>query len=563
MSLQSQDGSMAVGLGSHNGFWVMLATALFLSACGEAQAPQTANAANPEEIVLNRGNAAEPFTLDPHQAGGTWENDIIGDMLMGLTTEAADATPIPGAAESWETSEDGLTWTFHLREHTWSDGVPVTAEDFVFAWQHILAPETAAAYAYFLYPIRNAEAVNSGVARPEELGVRAADDKTLVVELEHPAPYLEEFMTHYTTFPIPKHVVEMYGNAWTRPGNYVTNGPYILRDWVPNDHITLVKNPAFYDAESVSVDRIVFYPTSDYDAALRRFRAGEIDTQARLPSLQIDWLRQNMPEVLRIDPITSLEYITVNQDRPPFGDVRIREALSLTLNRELLTEQVIRVGHKPSYSIVPPGIANYEGNVALSFRDMLPADRIARAKMLMEEAGYGPNNRLKTSIEVRSAAPDARRVPAAIQQMWSEIYIDVEINQSDAAIFYKKVQEHDFDIAIAAWSADFSDAENFLYLLRTGSKENYGNYSNPEFDAILAQATQERDLRHRAELLASAERIALNDHAWIPFFSWVSTQIVRTYVHGWVNNPRAVNRTRWVSIDTAARAAQFPRLYGN
>jgi oligopeptide transport system substrate-binding protein len=539
--------------------WFGLAGAALgaLAACGDGtQANKAAvPGGEPGEVVLHNGNAAEPGTLDPHLANGTWENNIIGDLLMGLTTENAKGEPVPGAAERWETSADGLTWTFHLREHQWSDGKPVTAGDFVFAWRRILDPKTAADYAYYLHLIKNAEAVNTGKMPGTELGVSAPDDKTLVVTLEHPAPYLLEYLTLYPTFPVPRHVIEAKGEAWTRAGEYVGNGAYVLKEWIPNDRVTLDKNPEFYDAANVKVDRVIYYPTTDYGAALRRLRAGELDIQDRLPQLEIDWLRANMPEILRIAPLLTTEYLVANEGHKPFDDARIREALNLALDRETLTSRITRVGHLPAYGLVPPGTANYPGEVVFGFKSMPLAERIKRAQQLMQQAGYGPNKRLKTTLAIRSTSPDALRVPAAIQSMWREIYVDVDLVQNDAAVFYAKLREKDFDIAVAGWSGDFNDATSFLDLLRQGNANNHGAYSNPKFDSLLDSANVESDLKKRGKLLAEAEQLALNEYALIPSFFWVSGQLVRPYVKGWESNATDVHRTRWMSIDEQARAA--------
>lgn len=509
-------------------------------------------------MVYYRGNAAEPDTLDPHLAQGTWEDDIIGDLLMGLTTLDASGEAIPGAATSWDVADDGLTWTFHLRNHLWSDGEPVTADDFAFAFRRILDPATASTYAYYVYPILNAEAVNAGDLPLDALGVEAPDDLTFIVHLEHPAPYLAEFMTHHTTLPVPRHVVEALGDRWSRPGNFVSNGAYVLSEWIPNDHVTAVKNPLFFDADNVAIDRVIYYPTSDYVAALQRFRAGELDTQARLPPLQIDWIRQNLPDAIDLEPTLTVEYISLNMAREGLDDVRVREALSLALDRETIVNRIRRMGNPPAYSMIPPGIANYPGGVRLPFADTPQDERIARARQLMEQAGYGPDRQLHIGLAVRSASADARRVPAAIQQMWRRIYVDADIEQSDAAVFYALMQEHDFDAGIAGWVADFNDASNFLDLLRTGNSNNYGNYSNPEYDALLDAAEVEQDLQARGRILARAEEIALNDHAWLPEFFGVSQALVQPYVKGWESNINEKNRTRWLSIDEAARSAMFP-----
>jgi oligopeptide transport system substrate-binding protein len=225
--------------------------------------------------------------------------------------------------------------------------------------------------------------------------------------------------------------------------------------------------------------------------------------------------------------------------------------------------RIRRLGTPPAYSMIPPGTANYGEGAHLSFVDMPQPERIVRAKQLMENAGYGPDNRLSFGLAVRAASTDARRIPAAIQQMWSEIYVDVDIEQSDAAVFYNLMQEHDFDAGIAGWVADYNDPSNFLDLLRTGNSNNYGQYSNPEYDALLDQAMAEQNLERRAEIMTRAEAIALNDYAWIPEFFGVTDSLRQPYVHGWHNNINSTNRSRWVTIDLAARAERFPRRYGN
>jgi oligopeptide transport system substrate-binding protein len=235
--------------------WFALA-AIALGACGQGGGSQAGVRGEPGEMVFIRGNVAEPDSLDPHHTQGIWESDIVGDLLIGLTTADAHGEAIPGAAQSWDVSADGLSWTFHLREHVWSDGVPVTADDFVFAFRRLLDPATASRYAYYLYPVLHGAAVNGGQMPVNELGVEAPDASTFIIHLENPAPYLAELLTHATTSPVPRHVVEALGSSWARPGNYVSNGPYVLADWVPNVHVTAVKNPRFFDAESVAVDRV-------------------------------------------------------------------------------------------------------------------------------------------------------------------------------------------------------------------------------------------------------------------------------------------------------------------
>lgn len=514
---------------------------LFVVACSPSTPVQ-------QGMVLNRGNGGEPKTLDPQQIDGTWESNIVGDMLIGLATDDAEAKPIPGAALSWETSADGRTWTFHMRPHLWSDGVPVTAHDFVFGWQHLLDPKTASAYAYNLWLVKNAQKISSGTLPPSALGVSAPDDKTFVVELEHPAPYLPELLTHHSSYPLPKHVVDKYGMQWSQASHIVSNGPYMLKAWRPNDYVTLVKNPKFYDAKSVRIDTVNYYPTTDTQAALKRMRAGELDTQNPFPALEIDWMRAHMPDALQIEPYLGVAYLMTNSRHKPFDDVRVREAINLAINREMIAQRIYKIGEPAAYSIVPPGVANYPGGAALSFKNLSYGQRIKKAQGLMIAAGYGPNHRLQTTYST-TTDNDNKRASAAYQSMLRAIYVDAEIVSADIQIHFANLQAGNFDMAGASWIADFNDATNFLDLLRSDSGKNYGHYTKPAYDALLDKAQLESDAKIRGDLLKQAEQMALDDYAWIPTRFIVTRDLVQPYVKGWKSNLRNFNRTRWLWVE--------------
>jgi oligopeptide transport system substrate-binding protein len=502
-------------------------------------------------VVLNRGNAADVKSLDPAFIQGNWEAWLLGDVLMGLTTEGPRAEPVPGAAERWDVSPDGLTWTFHLRKHVWSDGVPVTSQDFLFAWRRELNPKTAAIYSYNLWVVKNAKAVSTGKLPPTALGVEAPDDATFIVHLEHPAPYLAELVDHQVAWPVPRHAFLKYGNAWARPGHYVSNGPYLVKSWIPNDHITLVKNPRFYDAKNVHIDTVNYFAITDSEAALREFRAGQFDTQNPFPNDEIDWMRANMPDALKIVPYLGTAYIVMNVTHKPLNDVHVREAINLAFDRESLVGKVRRIGEPPAYHIVPPGTANYPGGNDLDFKTMPFPQRLAKARALMQQAGYGPNHHLKLGF-LTSTNPDNKRAGAATQGMLAKIYIDLALDQSESGVFLNRMQQHDFDLAFASWIADFNDASNYLDLLRTGAGENYGDYSNPKYDALLDRAQQQTDLKVRGQMMKQAEQMLLDDYVWVPTYFMVTRDVVQPYVKGWIPNIKDYNRTRWLWIDKRA-----------
>lgn len=531
-----------------------------LVACSPAD---QANAGSEGAVVLHRGNGAEPSSLDPHKAAGTWENNIIGDLFLGLYTDDVNAEPVLGAAEAHDISEDGLTHTFTIREGlVWSDGEPVTAYDFEYSLRRIMNPTTAARYASLLYLIENAEAVNTGEMPVEALGVRAIDDRTFEMRLNRPAAFLPALLTHYTTFALPRHVVEEYGDAWTRPENMVTNGAYTLEEWVPNDHILTAKNPLFYDAENVAIDEVIFYPTDDESAALRRFRAGELDMNAGFPSQQYAWLVENMPGETHVAAYIATTYLSINMrptlegGRPnPLLDQRVRTALALAINRETIADRIMRTGQIPAFTLVPPEMPDYTPPVP-EMAHMSQQERIEIAQRLMREAGYGPENRLSFTYRYRESV-DNRRVAVGIAGFWEDIFVDVDLVNTEPAVHYLDLEQGNFTVADAGWIADYPDPENYLFLLDSSSGLlNYGNYENPQFDALLAQAQQMSDVEARAAVLAQAEAILMEDLPLIPTVFGVSRTLVGQHIQGYEDNLVHIHRTRFMSIDESLRPVQ-------
>jgi len=495
------------------------------------------------ETVLNRGNGAEPDTLDPAFAGTTAEANILGDLMVGLTTLDAAARPIAGIADHWETSRDGLRWTFHLRRARWSDGSNITAQDFVSAWRRLLDPKTAARAASNLWIIKNAQAITAGRLPVTALGATAPDPATVVITLESPAPYLLESLTQPAALPLPPSALK----AGPRPSAYVSDGPYRLKSWIPNDHITLAKNPGFYDAARVKIETVNYFPTADTEAALRRLRAGELDMQTPLPSAQLAWLRANMPGALHIMPSLALAYVAINLRDPALADVRVRRALNLVYDREAVAGKVMKLGERPAYAFVPPNVANYAGGPQLDFKAMPYPARLALAKQLMQEAGFGPFNRL-TLTYATTGNPDSKRLAAVFQAMARQIYVDVRINVSDYALELRALRLGQYQLGYATWLADFDDASNFLDLLKSGNPGNYAGTKNPKFDAALDAAEREPDAGKRAALLKAAERVALADLPWLPIRFLSQSEAVGLRVGGYIPNARDYNRSRWLWI---------------
>lgn len=504
--------------------------------------------------IIHFGNIGEPLTLDPHKSSGTWEHQILSDMFTGLVTDDPAGKPIPGMAESWTTSADGLVWTFKLRDAKWSDGVAVTADDFVYAWQRLFTIKPPAKYASLLFAVKNAEQIYNGEKQVSELGIRAVDSKTLVVTLEHPAPYLPGLLTHYTTFPIPKHIVERFGNDWVKPENIQVNGAFKIEEWAPNDFVHVVKNPNFFDAANVCLNEIYYYPTSDDTSAERRIKTGSLDVQANFAGSRLDQINRTLPGYARISPYIAITYFIFNTRQAPFNDPKVREALSMVLDREFITNNILKGGQQPAYSLVPPGIEGYEsGKVSQDWKNLTHEQRLVRARELLAEAGYGPNKPLNFSFSYRNSGDNPRVAPVA-QQNWREIgpWVNVEIIGTDVQLHYEKLRQGDFQVGDAGWVADFNDARNFLYTYETSSGiMNYGKYSNPQYDALVHQSDLEKDAKKRAEIMMQAERVALNDDAMAPLYFYTNRNLVNPRITGWVDNPNDYHRARYLCTKQA------------
>ncbi|GHB19577.1 peptide ABC transporter substrate-binding protein [Salinicola rhizosphaerae] len=498
--------------------------------------------------TLNIGVMGELASFDTSQvSGGVWESQVLMDVFEGLLKKSPDGELLPGMATSWDVSDDGKTYTFHMREGAkWSDGEPVTAEDFVFGWQHLLAPENASKYAYMLYPIKGAEAVNTGKADADTLGAESLDDgKTLKVTLNHPTPYFPQLLTHYTAYPVPKHLVDKYGKDWVKLDNIAVNGAFKPVEWVSQSRISVKKNPSYYDADDISLDGVNYYTTEDRNAGISRFRAGEFDVLRDYPSSRYQWLTENLPDATHMSPMLgSYYYVLNNREGRPTADKRVREALNLAVRRNVLSEQIMAGSFKTSTGMVPPGTNHYEAQHMNLVSDDMSA-RMAKAKALLKEAGYGPDHPLHLTLRYNTS-DEHKKIAIAVAAMWKPLGIDVEMANAEATVHYQTIQQGDFDVARAGWIADYNDAENFLTLLHSGVGNNYGAYSSKQYDDLMDQAAQTQDLDAREKLLEKAENVALDDYAFIPMLTYVTRNLVNPEIEGWADNVGDDHPSRWV-----------------
>jgi oligopeptide transport system substrate-binding protein len=497
--------------------------------------------------TLRRGTAAEPNSLDPHIAQGNTASSILYDLNVGLTALDGEARVVPGCAERWTVSPDGLTYTFTLRPGLkWSDGSPLTAEDFVWSARRLVTPATGARFASFLYPVKNARAIVRGQQPPESLGVEAPDARTVVYRLEGPTPYFLENLASNIGAPVPRAQVEKFGRQWTRPGQFLSVGPYRLAEVVPQGYVALEKNPYFYDAARVSIDRVIYYPTANAETSLKRYLAGELDLVFNFPADDLEELRRTRPKEISSAPALATSYLVLNVGAAPFNDARVRRALSLAIDREGLVKKFLADGARPAYTLTPDTVAGYRPpRPAWAGQPM--AARQAEARKLLAEAGYGAGKPL--AFELRyEAQEENRRIVVATAAMWRAIGVQASPVASDLNGLNRDARTGKFQAIRYTWFAPNDDPYTFLGLLETGNTGNYSKYSNPAYDAALKAANGLLDNGQRLAALAKAEAMLFAEEPAIPVFFYGRRFLVSPAVKGFTANQRAVNPSRYLSL---------------
>ena len=507
-----------------------------------------ASTAAQAEMVLHRGNGSEPETMDPQKSTGVTEANIQYEMFEGLTTYSPDGQVVPGMAKSWDVSDDGKTYTFHLRDAKWSNGDPVTASDFVYSFQRLVDPAIAADYAPIADVIVNAEQIRKGEETDlGKLGVAAVDDKTFQVTLAKAAPYFLGLIRHNTFLPVHKATVEKFGQDWTKPGNIVGNGAFNMQEWTPQASLTLVKNPNYYDAANVKLDKIVYYPTEDISEEFKRYRAGELQITYEVPSDQVKFIEANMADEYEAKPYLGTYYYVINTTREAGGKKEVREALALAIDREVIAEKVTQGSFLPGYSWVPPGTPDYETQY-VDFKDMPKDQRIAKAKELMAKAGYGSGNPLKIEI-LYNTSENHKKIAIAVQSMWKAIGVEATLNNQEWQVYLDTRDNKQFDVSRAAWIGDFADPVTFLDLfLSDAGPRNDAGYDNKEFDKLVKDSFTVSDPKERMAMLEKSEQIFLSDLPIIPILHYKTKHMVSKKVQGWAYNNLDFHLGRYMSV---------------
>ena len=505
----------------------------------EAPAPAPAE----DKVTFRIANGAEPESLDPAKIQGVPEHRIFETLFEGLIVyDPQTADGVPGLAESWEVSEDGMTYTFKLRKANWSDGTPITAHDVVYSWLRELAPETASPYAWFpVMFLAGANEYNIGEAGPEAVQIRALDDYTFQMDLIGPLPYVIGALGHYSFAVVPQHAIEKYGDEWILPGNFVGNGPYTLKEWTPQDKIVAVKNEAYWDADSVKLDEVVFYASDDNNTNYNMYLSGQVDWLTGIPNDKLDSVL--MREDYQVAPQLSTYYYTIQTTKAPFDDARVRRALSLAIDRQTLVDEVTKAGQIAAWGIVP----NMAGYDALEFPFDNMDDAIAEAQSLLAAAGY-PNGVGFPSFALLYNTDDSHKMIAEyVQQQWANnLGINCVLENQEWATYLSNRNAGNFDVARAGWVGDYQDPNTFLDMFVTGAGMNGGKYSNEDYDLFINEAARMEAGEDRMDVLKTAESIMIDeDQAIIPFYYYVSQNLIDLDKWGgWYSNTMDYHPTK-------------------
>lgn len=501
-----------------------------------AQVPAGTQLAKTQELV--KGNGAEVASIDPQKTEGVPESNVIRDLFEGLVNQDADGNVVPGVAESWET-KDNKTFIFHLRKDAkWSNGEPVTADDFVFTFQRAVDPATASPYAWYLEmtTMKNAAEIIQGKADKSTLGVKAIDANTLEVDLESAVPYFVKMMGHTTVKPVNKKVVEKFGDQWTKPENFVSNGAYVLDKWVLNERMVLVRNTHYWDNEHTVIDKVTYLPIESQNAEMNRFLSGELDMTDELPNEQFKRLQKEHPEDVKVVGNLCSYYYGFNNTKPPFDDVRVRKALSYTIDRDVMTRILLGQGQKPAYFLTPEITADFHPTMP-EYGTWTQKQRNEKAKELLAEAGYNESNPLKFSL-LYNTDDNHKKNAVAIASMWKKSLgaVDVTLENQEWKTYLDTRRQGNFEVTRAGWCGDYNEASAFLSLMQSNNSSNDPRYHSKEYDAVMEKALNSTNAQERADLYAEAEKILARDMPIAPIFQYVKARLVSPLVGGYPMN---------------------------
>lgn len=516
----------------------------FTAGCGKKE-----NAVSSAEgKVLRFGNGSEPQDLDPQTVTGTPENKLVNAFFEGLVSEGPKGNDtVPGVAERWDISPDGLTYTFHLRANArWSNGDPLTARDFVRSYQRILTPSLAAEYAYKLYHVIGAEEFNKGQLQDfSQVGFRAIDDRTLEVRLKRRTPFLVEAMKHYSWFPVHIPSIEQHGGLtrkgtrWTRPENLIGNGPFVLREWQPNRQIVATRSPTYWDRENVKLDAIHFHPVDNIETEERMFRTGQLHKTNELPIAKIATYKREMPEVYREDPYYGVYFYRLNTTRPPLNDKRVRRALALAIDRQSIVENVSRGGQQPAFNLVPPS-QRYQSQVKLE-------GDLAEARRLLAEAGFPEGRNFPRLNLLYNTSENHRLIAEALQQMWRRnLGIDIGLYNQEWKVYLDAQDVLNYDIARAGWIADYNDPNTFMDMWVKGGGNNDTGWSHPDYDRMLAESYAAPNDEARFAIYQKMEALLMDELPFIPLYFYTRVYALSPKVR-WT--PSVIENQNWKFVD--------------
>ncbi|MGF1745600.1 ABC transporter substrate-binding protein [Vibrio minamisatsumaniensis] len=497
-----------------------------------AQVPAGTELAKVQELV--RGNGTEVATLDPHKSQGVPESNVIRDLLEGLVNQDADGNTVPGVAKSWETT-DNQTYTFHLREDAkWSNGDPVTAEDFVYSWQRAVDPATGSPYSWYVEytKMANAKDIVEGKKDKSELGVKAVDAHTLVVTLDAPVPYFVMMMGHTTMMPVHKATVEKYGEQWTKPEHFVGNGAFVPNKWVVNERLELVRNKNYWDNDHTVLNKVTFLPIENQVAEMNRFLSGELDFTYEVSNEHFRRLQKEYPQDVAVKGNLCTYYYLFNAQKAPFNDVRLRKAMSYAVDRDVLTKAILGQGQKPAYFLTPEITAGFNPEVP-AYGKLSQKERVAEAKRLLKEAGYTKEHPLEFSL-LYNTSENHKKLAVAIASMWKkELGVNVKLENQEWKSYLDSKDAGDFDVARAGWCGDYNEASSFLTLMVSKNTTGGQHYKSAEYDQIIDKALHSTSEKERTQLYTDAEKLLAKDMPIAPLYQYVKARLVSPQLGGY------------------------------